>query len=224
MPRRYIDRRFKTPNLDQQTLNTYLLRFQSCDLYQKAHSVPTLDSSSLFAHTRPLEIEIGCADAAFLCALAHQYPRKNFVGIEKSVKPLRRAVARAAALSLSNIKFIEADAHLLLPFFADGVVQTTYLHFPDPHIRPKFASRIVFTPAFLDQIYRISQTQGSLSVVTDHEQFFFQMLTLIEADSRFIKVHRERYLSGFEPKVKSRFQQLWESHDKPILRFEVYRC
>ncbi|NKB71405.1 MAG: hypothetical protein GKR89_30400 [Candidatus Latescibacteria bacterium] len=50
---------------------------------------------------------------------------------------------------------------------------------------------------------------------------FVVMLQLAEADSRFVKTHTERYLVGFEPSVKSRFQRIWEAHGLPTLRFEV---
>jgi len=44
---------------------------------------------------------------------------------------------------------------------------------------------------------------------------------VVEADSRFQKNHPERYLMGFEPEIKSRFQRIWERHGLPILRLEV---
>ncbi len=57
--------------------------------------------------------------------------------------------------------------------------------------------------------------------MTDHETFFLEMLALLEADCRFEKAHAERYLIGFEPEVKSRFQHIWERHGLPILRCEL---
>jgi tRNA G46 methylase TrmB len=57
--------------------------------------------------------------------------------------------------------------------------------------------------------------------MTDHQAFFLEMLTTIEQDGRFEKTHAERYLIGFEPEVKSRFQRMWERHGLPILRCEV---
>ncbi len=48
-----------------------------------------------------------------------------------------------------------------------------------------------------------------------------RVLVVVEADGRFQRAHAERYLIGFEPEVKSRFQRIWERHGLPILRLEV---
>jgi len=57
--------------------------------------------------------------------------------------------------------------------------------------------------------------------MTDHSALFEELLAVVEADSRFQKTHAERYLMGFEPEIKSRFQRIWEHHGLPILRLEV---
>jgi hypothetical protein len=49
------------------------------------------------------------------------------------------------------------------------------------------------------------------------------MLELADGDGRFATTHPERYLTGFEPEVKSRFQRIWEGHGLPTLRFELCR-
>jgi tRNA G46 methylase TrmB len=77
------------------------------------------------------------------------------------------------------------------------------------------------TPAFLDAIYQALVCGGGLSLMTDHSALFQELLAVVEADSRFQKTHLERYLVGFEPEIKSRFQRIWERHDLPVLRLEV---
>jgi hypothetical protein len=37
-------------------------------------------------------------------------------------------------------------------------------------------------------------------------------------------LHADRYLVGFEPRVKSRYQRIWEGHGIPTLRFELGHC
>jgi tRNA (guanine-N7-)-methyltransferase len=62
---------------------------------------------------------------------------------------------------------------------------------------------------------------GTISAVTDKEELFRDMLALIERDTRYEKTHPERYLTGFEPPVKSRYQAYWEKHGLQVYRFEV---
>ena len=170
-------------------------------------------------------MEIGCGTADFICALASKEPQVNFIGLDASWKPLFRAVRTAASLGLDNIKFIKANFRLMRPLFVPASLETVYLHFPDPNQQPKFQKRQLFSPAFLDQMHMALTPSGYLSVMTDHAQFFMEMLNLVEQDGRFEKRHEARYLVGFEPEVKSRFQRIWEKYGLSILRFEVKkRC
>ncbi len=96
-----------------------------------------------------------------------------------------------------------------------------YVHFPDPNARPKFQRRKLVTPMFLEAIYPAPVLGGGLSLMTDHAALFQEMLAVVEADSRFQRAHAERYLIGFEPEIRSRFQRIWERHGLPIPRLEV---
>ena len=75
--------------------------------------------------------------------------------------------------------------------------------------------------AFLNALSIALEDEGLLSVMTDVEIFFYEMLQMVEQDTRFRKVHSQRYLIGFEPAVKSHFQRLWEEHGESVFRFEV---
>jgi tRNA (guanine-N7-)-methyltransferase len=134
---------------------------------------------------------------------------------------LFEAIRTASTLSLTNIKFIKANFKLMYPLLVPDSLQAVYLHFPDPNCRSKFRKRQIFSQIFLDQIYDALVAQGCLSVMTDHREFFMEMLALVEQDLRFAKLHEERFLVGFETEVKSRFQRIWEGHGLPTLRFEI---
>jgi tRNA (guanine-N7-)-methyltransferase len=225
MSRRRLTRRLDSEPPDAQMAQKYLLYFNSRDLFFRPACFPKLDSRSLFDNDLALKIEIGCGTADFMCALASQEPHTNFIGIDVAWKPLFRAVRTASALSLDNIKFIKAEFKLLQALLVPASLEAVYLHFPDPNCRPKFRKRAIFSPAFLDHMAKALTPTGCLSVMTDHRDFFMEMLGLVEQDCRFEKLHAERYLIGFEPEVKSRFQRTWEKYQLPILRFEVKkRC
>ncbi len=59
--------------------------------------------------------------------------------------------------------------------------------------------------------------------MSDHEEYFFEMLALAERYGRWKKTHRERYLiGGLESAAPSRFQRKWEeTHGRRALRFEL---
>jgi tRNA (guanine-N7-)-methyltransferase len=221
MPRRRLARRLDSEPPDAQDAQKYLLYFNSRELFHTPAVFPRLASKSLFGNNLPLQLEIGCGTADFICDLALKESQANFIGIDVSWKPLFRAVRTASALSLNNIKFIKGHFRLMQTLLVPASLQTVYLHFPDPNRRPRFQKRILFSPAFLDHMHIALTEAGYLSVMTDHYDFFMEMLSLVEQDTRFEKRHTERYLVGFEPDVKSRFQLIWEKYKMPILRFEV---
>lgn len=243
MPRRRVLRYLKTRVPDPELTRKYLLHYTANELYCNPHQFPPICAGAIFAEGKPgeaeatsetgdleagkrancpLELEIGCGTGEYLCALAQKDPTTNFVGIDKSLKMLYLGVELAGRMGLDNIKFIEADVHLLYPLLVPDALRAVYLHFPEPYGRPKIRRmRRIFTPHFLDHMARTLQPAGLLSVVSDDEVFFLEMLAIVEQDSRFAKIHVSRYLEGLETEVKSRFQRIWEGHEVVPRRFIV---
>ena len=221
MSRRTFLRRLHTQPLDDALLKRYLVTYDALGLYEHPETFPRLCSQALFGNAAPLELEVGCGSAEFLCALAAKEPGVNFVGVDLARRPLEKAVEIAASLGLENIRLLQGNFARMYPLLEPLSLRCVYVHFPDPNMRPKFRRRRIINHAFLDAIHEALVPAGTLSVMTDHEAFFLEMLALLEADCHFEKTHAERYLVGFEPAVKSRFQRIWEGHGLPILRCEL---
>jgi tRNA (guanine-N7-)-methyltransferase len=224
MPRRSLRRRLRSQLPHPDVLERYLRYFDSKALFWNPEQFAPLASPHLFGNHQPLELEIGCGTAEVLCALAREHPHTNYVGVDVAAKPLLRAVESAAALALPNIVFIKGDITRMYPLLAHGVLDAVYLHFPDPHMRPRFRKRRVLSPAFLDAIARALTPCGRLSIATDHQAFFMEMLELLERDLRFEKTHAGRYLVGLNGPVQSQFQRIWERHGLPTLRMELRKA
>ena len=223
MPARksFLIRHVRIEPPDEATAAKYLRVWNSGDLWHHTDSFPRLTSPQLFGNEHALELEIGCSTGEYLCSLARLNPDHNFLGVEINLKSLHAALANAAALGLDNILFIKAPVQSLYPLMPPGSLHAAYMHFPDPYLHPKYRPRRLFTPEFLDVMHRALVPGGKLSIVTDKEVLFRDMLALVEQDTRFEKTHPERYLTGFEPEVKSRYQSYWERHGLQVYRFEV---
>jgi tRNA (guanine-N7-)-methyltransferase len=220
MPRRKVLRFLKTKLPDPQMIEKYLLLYDAHKLYLQPSQFPAISSQALFANDLPLELEVGCGSGEYLCSLACKDPSANFVGVDRSLKALYLAVGVAAELKLENVKFIGADFRQLYPLLAADSLRAAYLHFPEPLSKQHdIRKNRIFNSAFLDHLYPALQPGGTLSVVSDNEAFFMQMLAIAEQDRRFEKAHDKRYLVGFEVEAKSRFQRIWESHAIVPLRF-----
>jgi tRNA (guanine-N7-)-methyltransferase len=221
MTRRKLMRKLSAQPLDEAIARTYLRTFPSKQLFTNPHALPAINSWHLFGNWQPIHLEVGCGTADYLCALARDDARTNFIGVDVAHKPLLQAVRMAAAQALPNIRFIRGDFKLMYPLLVMGSLQAVSVHFPDPHVQPRFRKRRIITPAFLDAIYSALAPGGQLSIMTDHQALFMDILTIVEQDIRFERAHAEHYLVGFEPTVKSQFQRLWEGHGLPTLRLDL---
>ena len=222
MPRKtFLNRHTKASTPDASTASKYLLHWHTGDLYRTVESFPTLTSQALFSDDHPLDLEIGCGTGEFLCGLAAERPGVNFVGLDINLKSLFVGVEIARSLSLANIKFIKGPIQFVYPLMPPDSLRSVYMHFPDPLLRPKYRKRKVLNEEFLRHLSDALQPGGLFSIVTDNVEFFEDVLALVEESYYFRKTHAERYLTGFEPHAKSRYQLYWEAHEKPIFRLEL---
>lgn len=222
MPRKK-QKNIKARPPDEQTEEKYLLWMEGKALYQEPQSFPQISSPFLFGDERPMELDVGCGMGEFILALAEEDPDTNFVGVDLHAKSLYRAVESTAAERLANVKFVRADFRLMYPLLPAGGLRIVYLHFPDPGCKPRHEKRRLFDGRFLREMHRALEPGGTLSVMTDNEGYFFEMLALAEAAEGWRKTHPERYLTGYESGPKSRFQSMWESRGRTPLRFELQR-
>ncbi len=222
MPRRKTRLNAAAPH--EQVLEKYLLKLSNSELFHDPERFPKMSSASWFGNDHPMELEVGSGTGEFLCALARKEPGTNFVGIDVHKKSLHNAAALASSFALRNIVFVSADFKLMYPLLAPQSLHCVYLHFPDPNVKRKFRNRRIFSARFLDEVHRALGPKGRLSVMTDHRPYFFEMLQLAERDQRWSKGHADRYVVGFEPLAKSRFQLRWERHGLATLRFELIKA
>ena len=90
---------------------------------------------------RPLEVEIGCADAQFLFERAAADPGRSYVGLEirEELVELVNKRARTRGLPVTAV-FCQAQKHLD-DIFAPASIDRVYINFPDPWFKRRHADR-----------------------------------------------------------------------------------
>lgn len=90
---------------------------------------------------RPIELEIGCADAQFLFERAALDPARTYVGLEirDELVELVNRKARAAGLPVHAV-FCQAQLHLP-EIFGEARVDRAFINFPDPWFKRKHHDR-----------------------------------------------------------------------------------
>ena len=197
---------------DEATGRKYLLWLPGNRLYHEPEELPRLTSRSLFANDAPLEVEAGCGTGEFLCAQAESRPETNFVGVDLHVKSLHRAVSQASGRKLENIVFARADFNLIPALLEPESLRAIYILFPDPGMKKRQQKKRVFSETFLKEAHRALEPGGRVFAMTDHEEYFEQMVELSRRAEGWEWGSGEE-LSA-EQMTKTRFQSLWEGRGR----------
>ena len=146
--------------------------------------VAPLDLTALFGRSAPLHVDLGCGDGSFLCEMAQQLPKKNFLGIERLTKRVEKV--RHKAEKIQNVRVLRADTLFAVrDLLSAGSVEVFYLLFPDPWPKRRHQFRRIFTRDFLDAIYVALDGHGVLRVATDQFDYFGQIERLSRGHIHF---------------------------------------
>ena len=144
--------------------------------YQKLRGV------ELELPARPVEVELGCADARFSLARAAAEPERHFVGIEirEEMAAFVNRVARERGLP--NFVAVFANMNRDLPaLFARRAVARYHLLFPDPWFKKRHHKRRVVTPELIDDLHATLEPGGELSFASDVWEVALDAMAELEA-------------------------------------------
>jgi tRNA (guanine-N7-)-methyltransferase len=132
------------------------------------------------AADRPLELELGCADAQFLFQRAARDRHRHYVGIEIREELVNAVNAKAAALEVPvRAVFCNANRHLLQVVPERGVARV-FVNFPDPWFKRRHGKRRMITDELGRDIVRLLQPAGELFVQTDVWELALDALGVFE--------------------------------------------
>lgn len=147
-----------------------------------------------------LILEIGCNDAGLLATVAAKHPRAAFVGIDWKCRALHSAATRVAESSLRNVAFLLGRGQDLCRMFAEREVDEIWIFHPDPCDKPRERANRLFAKPFLDDAAAVLRGPGAtLSLKTDHREYYDAAIAIAEASSRFeISAKSENFWFDFK--------------------------
>jgi len=178
--------------------------------------VDRVDLRKIFGRNAPLQVDLGCGDGSFLCALAEQMPHHNFLGIERLAGRVRSAMHKAAKMENVRVLRVEtlyAVRYLLPP----GSVETFHLLFPDPWPKRRHHRRRIVTSDFLTAAATALAENGTLRIATDQCDYFEQIRRCIEQSTDFAATNGNN-CSDFPT---STFEKRFQNVGGPIYRLEL---
>ena len=179
--------------------------------------VSRLDLVQLFERSAPLHVDLGCGDGSFLCEMARQFPKRNFLGIERLNKRVQKV--RRKAEKIENVRVLRADILFALRYLLpECSVEGFYLLFSDPWPKRRHQFRRIFTRDFLDAVAVALEKNGVLRVATDQLEYFHQIERVSRAHLQFQAV-----APSLEAAVLpvTKFERKFREQDAPIYRLTL---
>ncbi len=177
-----------------------------------------------FADGRPVEVEIGCADAQFLFERAAKDPTRTYVGLEirEDLVQLVNRRARRTGVPVHAV-FCHAQLHLREIFGATRV-ERVYINFPDPWFKRRHQKRRMVDPVLVDGIASIARPGAEVFFQSDVWDITLDALIAFEAEPRFANAAGEWsfWRAGNPFGVRSAREQNAEETGLPIWRL-LYR-
>ena len=127
---------------------------------------------SFFKNDNPIYLEIGMGKGKFLIENANLYKDINFIGIEKEVSIVYKALNKVleTGKELNNLIIINADAANILDIFCEGEIDKVYLNFSDPWPKARHEKRRLTGPIIFSNILKV--LKGDLEFKTDNRKLF----------------------------------------------------
>lgn len=130
---------------------------------------------------RPVEVELGCADAQFTLRSAAAAPERFFIGLDIREGLVELVQKRADRLGLVNARIAYCNLNVDLDrIVGPGRVDRFHLLFPDPWFKSRHAKRRVIDAGMLDVIHSRLVPGGELHVASD--VFEIAMAAMAEID------------------------------------------
>ena len=161
----------------------------------------------------PMELEIGCGRGDFLSTYAGQRPDVLFVGVERHLPSIRKAVKKVFVNNHNtNVMLIHADIRYLFEqnYFNPDSFSAIHLYFPDPWPKKRHHKRRFLNPKSLRTVRSLLIKNGYLHLRSDNIELFDEMTMIIRNDVNFRVINVPESLLESKTSFEKRFLEQGE--------------
>lgn len=171
--------------------------------------------AEIFGNRNPVYLEIGCGKGQFILTRAERNPQANFIAVEGQANVILRAMEKAEAAELSNLRLFIDFVNDLNDYFEPGELAGVYLNFSDPWPKARHDKRRLTYHKRLENYFQVMGEDGFVEFKTDNEGLFEFTLEEIQllAEKGLEMAEMTRDLHGTDSQLESR-QVTTEYEDK----------
>lgn len=157
---------------------------------QQVHGIPVanklLDLKAVFPVAEKIIMEIGFGMGEATAIMALNSPQNGYLAVDLHPPGIGKLLARIQEQEISNIKVIEDDVHVVLPYMIhDHALDGVHLYFPDPWPKSKHHKRRIVTPAFLELVAAKLKPGGYFHLATDWFPYAQAMQVVFSTSDQF---------------------------------------
>ena len=171
--------------------------------------------AEIFGNRNPVYLEIGCGKGQFILTRAERNPQANFIAVEGQANVILRAMEKAEAAELPNLRLFIDFVNDLNDYFEPGELAGVYLNFSDPWPKARHDKRRLTYHKRLENYFQVMGEDGFVEFKTDNEGLFEFTLEEIQlfAEKGLEMAEMTRDLHGPDSQLESR-QVTTEYEDK----------
>ena len=147
--------------------------------------------SRVFGNDNPIYLEIGCGKGQFITRRAESFPKANYIAIEGQSNVALRALEKAQAEGMENLRIFIAYVHDLEDYFKAGELAGIYLNFSDPWPKARHAKRRLTHRRYLEGYRRVLSKGGFVEIKTDNDALF--AFTLQECEAAGLTIQEQTH-------------------------------
>ena len=148
-------------------------RFERCiELNLEPNETLKEDIYGIFDKDTPLEIEIGSGKGGFITESAKQNPSRQYISVERVKDCILMGMEKAVKAELENIRFLCADAEILLSVLPEKCADVIYINFCDPWPKAAHAKRRLTHRRMIKHYLPLLKDGGEIRFKTDNDGLF----------------------------------------------------
>ncbi|MDD6815241.1 MAG: tRNA (guanosine(46)-N7)-methyltransferase TrmB [Firmicutes bacterium] len=174
---------------------------------------------------RPVYLEIGCGKGKFILTRAEKNPDACYIAVEGQANVILRAMEKAEAAELSNLRLFIDYVNDLRDYFEEGELDGIYLNFSDPWPKARHDKRRLTYHKRLENYFQVLKPEGFVEFKTDNDGLFeFTLEEIHLAGLEIAEGTRDLHRSDFESRlVTTEYEDKFRAGGKNINYVKIKR-